>query len=278
MLATVLALGAAGLHAIWNLLLKTAPRSDRDLTSWGLFLVGGVLVLPVVVGLGGPGVAAAPWLAASALIHVGYLGWLVAAYRHGDFSLAYPLARGTGALVAAVGGALVLDDRLPAPAWLAIAVVAGGLVSLVGRGVSGVTVRDALLTGACIGSYTLVDAHGARVSADAVAYGLVSTSTAAVALSVVHLARGRGPALRRALRAQWWRWSIAGVCTAVAYAMVLVATRHAEVGYVAMLRESSVVFGALIGWRLLGEDLGGRRLVSSLVVLAGLIALIATRL
>ena len=124
MLATVLALGAAGLHAIWNLLLKTAPRSDRDLTSWGLFLVGGVLVLPVVVGLGGPGVAAAPWLAASALIHVGYRGWLVAAYRHGDFSLAYPLARGTGALVAAVGGALVLDDRLPAPAWLAIAVVA----------------------------------------------------------------------------------------------------------------------------------------------------------
>ena len=120
-LATALALGAALLHATWNLLLKSAPDGDRDLSSWGIFLVGGVLVLPFVIALGGPGMVAAPWLAVSATIHIGYVAGLVAAYRHGDFSLAYPLARGSGALVAALGGALLLGDRLPAAAWAAIA-------------------------------------------------------------------------------------------------------------------------------------------------------------
>jgi drug/metabolite transporter (DMT)-like permease len=278
LLATALALGAAGLHTTWNLLLKTAPAEDRDLTSWGLFVVGGLLVLPVAILRGGPGQAALPWLTASALIHLGYVSGLVSAYRHGDFSLAYPLARGSGAMVAAAGGAAVFGDRLPVAAWVAIAVVAGGLVSLVGRGVSTTAVRDAVVAGVCIGCYTLVDVHGARVATDTISYGLLTTTGPAITLSVLFLARGRGPALRRALRAQWWRWAIAGVCTATAYAMVLVATRHAEVGYVAMLRESSVVFGALVGWKVLGEDLGARRLRSSLVVLAGMLALIVARL
>lgn len=275
--ATLLALGAALLHATWNLLLKSAPDEDRDLTSWGIFAVGGVVVLPVAVVLGGPGLAAVPWLALSATIHIGYVTGLVAAYRHGDFSLAYPLARGSGALVAATGGALLLGDRLPLGAWVAIAIVTGGLVALVGRGVTGTTVRDALLTGVAIGCYTLADAQGTRVSTDPVAYGLITTSAAAVAISVAFLVRGRGPAFARAFPRHRARWALGGACTAIAYAMVMVATRHAEVGYVAMLRESSVVLGALLGWRLLREPMGGRRLAASVVVLVGLVALVVAR-
>ncbi|MCU1499032.1 MAG: protein of unknown function transrane [Acidimicrobiales bacterium] len=277
-LATVLALAAAALHATWNLLLKTAPRADRDLASWGLFLVGGTLVVPVAIGLGGPGAAAIPWLAISGVLHIGYITFLVAAYHHGDFSLAYPLARGGGAVVAAIGGASFLGDDLPLPAWAAIAVVAAALASLVGPGVSWATVRDALLTGLAIGAYTVVDAHGSRVSTDALAYGLSSTTTAAAGVSAAFLVRGRGPALVAAWPAHWRRWTLAGVCTAVAYSLVVVAVRHAPVGYVAVLRESSVVLGALIGWRVLHEPLGGRRLVSSLVILAGMLALIAVTL
>lgn len=262
------------LHATWNLLLKTAPSADRDLASWGLFLVGGTFALPVVVVLGGPGLAAVPWLAVSGMLHVGYVTFLVAAYDHGDFSLAYPLARGGGALVAAVGGYAFLGDHLPWPAWVAIAVVVVALVSLVGPSVSLDTVRDALLTGTAIGAYTLVDAHGSRLSADSVAYGLASTSTAAAGISVAFLVRGRGPALRAAWPEHRLRWSVAGTCTAAAYALVVVAVRHAPVGYVAMLRESSVVLGALVGWRILHEPLGGRRLVSSCAILAGLLGLI----
>ncbi len=273
--ATALTLTAAGLHATWNLLLKTAPATDRDLTSWGLFVVGGLLSIPVVIALGGPGMTAVPWLLLSGIVHVAYILGLVGAYRHGDFSLAYPLARGGGALVAAIAGAVFLGDHLALPAWFAIAVVAVGLVSLVGRGVLPVTVRDALVTASAIGTYTVIDAHGARVSADALAYGFASTAAAASCISLVFLARGRGRALTVAWPSHRGRWLTAGAASALAYALVVVATRHAPVGYVAMLRESSVVVGAFVGWRFLGEALGGRRLVSASVILVGLLILVA---
>lgn len=272
----MLALTSAGLHATWNLVLKRSPRGDRDLTSWGLFLAGALLVTPVMIALGGPGVDALPWLALSGLIHVAYIYGLVAAYRHGDFSLAYPLARGGGALVAAVGASVLLGDVLTAPAWVAVVVVAGGLLSLVGRGVSTSTLRDAALTALAIGSYTIVDAHGSREATSSLAYGLSTTTAAAVGISVGYLAVGRGPALVAAFPSAWRTWLGAGSCTALAYALVVVALQHAPVGYVAMLRESSVVLGAGIGWLVLKEPLGGRRLVSSVVILVGLLALVAT--
>lgn len=276
--ATLLALAAAALHAAWNLLLKTAPPADRDLASWGMFLVAGALTLPVAVALGGPGLVSVPWLAISGVVHVAYITFLVAAYRHGDFSLAYPLARGGGALLGAIGGAAFLGDHLSAWSWLAIAVVAGALLSLVGRGASAPTVRDALVTAAAIGSYTLVDSHGARVSTNAVAYGTAGTAIAAVGLSVVLAARGRAGALALAWPVHRGRWLVAGTASSVAYTLVLVAVQHAPVGYVAVLRESSVVLGALAGWKLLREPLGRRRLIASLVILAGMTGLIVSTL
>lgn len=277
-LATVLALTSAGLHATWNLILKTADGEDRDLTSWGLFLFGGALVTPVMIALGGPGLRVLPWLVASGLVHMAYINGLVGAYRHGDFSLAYPLARGGGALVAAIGGSVLLGDALSWPAWLAVAVVASGLLSLVGPGIHLPTLRDALITAAAIGSYTIIDAHAARLATSGLAYGLATTTAASLGVSATFLLRGRGPALVGAFGRAWRRWAIAGGCSAVAYALVVVALRWAPVGYVAMLRESSVVLGAGLGWLLLKEPLGGKRLVSSVVILAGLLGLVAATL
>lgn len=277
-LATVLALAAACLHATWNLILKRAPHEDRDLTSWGLFLFGALLVTPPMIAMGGPGLDVLPWLVLSGLVHMAYITGLVGAYRHGDFSLAYPLARGGGALVAAVGGSILLGDVLSPPAWVAVAVVAGGLLSLVGPGVSRPTVRDALLTAMAIGSYTIIDAHASRLATSGLAYGLATTTAAAVGVSINFLVRGRGPALVAAFPEAWRSWAVAGGCSAVAYALVVVALRYAPVGYVAMLRESSVVLGAAAGWLILKEPLGGKRLVSSLVILLGLLGLVATTL
>jgi len=106
LLATVLALASAVLHATWNLLIKTSD--DRELASWGQFVAGGLIFLPVLFFTGLPDRDAWPFLAASALIHIVYVGALVGAYHHGDFSLVYPLARGGGALGAALLGALVI--------------------------------------------------------------------------------------------------------------------------------------------------------------------------
>jgi drug/metabolite transporter (DMT)-like permease len=277
-LATVLALSAACLHATWNLILKRAPHEDRDLTSWGLFLFGALLVTPPMIAMGGPGLDALPWLVLSGLVHMAYITGLVGAYRHGDFSLAYPLARGGGALVAAVGGSVLLGDTLSAPEWAAVAVVTGGLLSLVGPGIHRPTLHDAVLTALAIGSYTIIDAHASRIATSGLAYGLATTTAAAVGVSINFLLRGRGPALVAAFPEAWRSWAVAGGCSAVAYALVVVALRYAPVGYVAMLRESSVVLGAAAGWLLLKEPLGGKRLVSSVVILIGLLALVATTL
>lgn len=274
-LATVLALSSATLHAGWNLVLKTAPAEDRQLTSWAILLAGGVLSLPALVLTGGPGTAALPWLALSGLVHVAYISALVAAYDHGDFSLAYPLARGGGALLAALGGVAFLGDHVPATAWVAVAVAGAGLLSLVGRTVSRAAVRASLVTAMAIGAYTVIDSQGSRVSDDGLAYGLASSAATATAVSALFLARGRGRDLLAAAVGNRWRWASAGAASVVAYAMVMVAVRHAPVGYVAMLRESSVVLGALAGWQFLREPLGGRRLVSAFVIVAGLVGLVA---
>src|SRR6185503_17090122 len=147
------ALGAAALHAVWNLLIKTAE--DRDLAAWGQWVFGGVALLPVLLLIGLPTAASVPYLLASVVVHVVYVWALVAAYDHGDFSLAYPLARGGGAMVAALLGFVALGDGLGAGGWAALLVVTIGLASLIRPGTPRNEVVYALLTAALIGSYTV---------------------------------------------------------------------------------------------------------------------------
>jgi drug/metabolite transporter (DMT)-like permease len=276
LLATVLALSSAGLHAAWNLLVKTT-KVDRDLATWGQFLLGGAIAVPVLFVIGWPPAVAFPYLLASGLVHVAYVTGLVQAYTHGDFSLAYPLARGSGALLAAAGGVLLLGDVIAGAQWLGIALVAVGLVSLVGRGATLASIGWAVFTAATIAVYTLIDSKGARLSDDGLRYGFALMPFAGALISATQLVRGRGAAFREALPTQWWRWLIAGAFVTIAYSMVMIAVRQpgVAVGYVTMLRESSVVMGALAGWLLLDERLGRHRLVSSCVIVAGLVTLIA---
>jgi drug/metabolite transporter (DMT)-like permease len=272
--ATLLALGSAALHATWNLIIKTSE--ERFLTAWGLYLAGALLFLPVLPLVGVPGAAVLPYLVASSAVHIFYVAALVRAYQHGDFSVAYPLARGGGALIAAGGGVLFLGDVLPTLAWLAIAIVVAGLALLVRPGVSRSALLWAGLTAATIGTYTTLDAEGARRSSG-LGYGIAIVGGAALALTVAGVARGRSPALLRSMRGNWRRYLVAGACLTVAYSMVLAGVRLAPVGYVAALRESSVVLGAGAGWLLLHERLGRARLASSAVVTAGLVLLVVLR-
>jgi drug/metabolite transporter (DMT)-like permease len=274
-LATALALGAAALHAVWNLLIKTAD--DRDLAAWGQWVFGGVALLPVLFFIGLPTAASVPYLLTSAVVHVAYVWALVAAYEHGDFSLAYPLARGGGAMTAALLGVVVLGDGLGLGGWAALLVVTVGLASLIRPSTPRIEVVYALLTAVLIGVYTVIDADGSRHTTDGFAYGIVLTAVSGLALSIVGVARGRAPAFMASVRNSWPRHLLSGVCLATAYSLVLVAVRYASVGYVATLRESSVVLGAALGWLLLKERLGGRRLVSAVIVTAGLVALVISQ-
>lgn len=274
--ATLLALGSAAVHASWNLLIKTSR--DRAVAAWGQFLAAAVLAGAGLLVVGGPGWVAVPYLLGTAVVHVAYVEALVAAYEHGDFSLAYPLARGGGAVLAAVASVALLDDHLTPWAWVAIGIAGVGLVSLRGDGRAAADRRAvgfALLTATCIAGYTVIDSAGAREASSGVAYGLASVGCAGLAVTLANVVRRGRRARSGALRADWARHLAGGLGTLVAYTMVLVAVRRAPVGYVTMLRESSVVIGALVGWLVLGEALGRRRLVASAVVLAGLVLLVA---
>src|SRR4029079_4663859 len=226
---------------------------------------------------GGPAAEAWPFLLGSALVHVFYVRALVAAYEHGDFSLAYPLARGGGALTAAILGFVALGDGLGAGGWIALLVVTIGLASFIRPGTPRNEVVYALLPAWLIGPCTVIAPAGSRHTPDGFAYGIALTGVTGLVLSGVGIARGRGPAVVAAARVYWPRHLFSGICLATAYSIVLVAVRYASVGYVATLRESSVVLGAALGWLLLKERCGARRLVAAVVVTAALIALVLSQ-
>jgi drug/metabolite transporter (DMT)-like permease len=272
--ATLLALSSAGLHAGWNFLVKTGE--ERGLAAWGQFLFGAVLAWPLLIVVGLPGWEAAPFLVGSSLVHVVYIVALVRSYGHGDFSVVYPIARGSGALLAAIGGVAFLGDHLGAWSWVAIAIVIAGLLLLVPRPIHGPTLGWALATGVTIGVYTLFDAESARET-DGLAYGLTVMSATAITLSAYNLSRRRLPAFRQALPTSWKRWALGGAATTAAYTLVLIAVRYAPVGYVATLRESSVLIAALLGWLVLKEPLGERRTTAAAVMTAGLVLLVISR-
>ena len=269
--ATILALSSAVLHATWNLLAKTSV--DRELTLVAQYAIG-ILFAPLLLLTGWPGSDAVPFLVASSVVHAFYAWALARAYDHGDFSFAYPVARGGGALLAALGGVLLLDDSLTVVSWLSITVAGLALMSLASTKASPTALAWAGTTALTIATYTVIDASGARTSMSGVSYAVALPLFNGIGVFGWGLARHRGPDLLAASAAQWRRWALGAVFMAGAYGLVLVAVTEAPVGYVAMLRESSVVLATFAGWRLLHEKMGSRRLVASIVMLVGLAGLV----
>lgn len=269
--ATALALGSAVLHVIWNLLIRTSD--DRLLSAWAQSVAGGLVLVPLLAAVGPPDRAARVHLAGSCLVHVLYVGALARNYDNGEFSFAYPLARGGGALIAAAGGVVALADELTASARAGILIVVTGLGILAWRRPTPRALRWALVTAAAIGTYSVLDTAGARRSSG-LTYSTGLALVVGVALTVTLIARGRGAAMLATARTQWRRHLIGGTASVTAYAMVLTAARLAPLGYVATLRETSVVLGAIAGWLLLGEHLGPSRVIASAIVASGLTLLV----
>ncbi len=271
--ATVLALGSALGHAIWNLIIKVCD--DRDAAALAGNLIGGLISIPILIVVGPPALGVWKFILGGALIQIFYVYGLAAAYTHGDFSLAYPVARGTGALLVALIGTVALGDHLAPIAWAGVAVVALSLLMLMGRGTTFTSIRWALFTGLMISGYQAVDAMGTRRATSGLAYGYAVAVAVSVTVNVAGLARGKGPAVVRELRRYPVRLAAAGILMPTAYTMVLVAFRDAPIGYVSVLRESSVLIGAVLGWLFLREGLGRYRVASAGVMILGMALLIS---
>ncbi|MEP7203962.1 MAG: EamA family transporter [Ilumatobacteraceae bacterium] len=274
MTATVLALVAAVLHAGWNLSVKQSV-SDRFIALWGQFSFAGVLAAILLIIGGGIPARGWVWAAVSALAHVPYSVLLAKAYNVGDFSRAYPIARGGGALIAGLGGIALLSDSFTPIGVVGMAVVAIGLIALAGRG-AGAQVVIALGVALAIGVYSVADAKGIR-SVDTPLYAAASFTCVTVTLTVYALATGRSSEMAAATRIHWRRFVVMGIASGVTYALVQIAFQRAPVGYVTCLRESSVVIAAFVGARYLGEGQAVRRTAAAIVVVVGLLLLVIGR-
>ena len=263
--ALLLALGSAMLHAGWNYWVKTSD--DRLLAMWGVIAGGAVLFLPVVVVRGIDPVTY-PYLVVSGVALTAYVFALAGAYDRIDFSLAYPVARGTAPAVAALLSLVFLSESLGLLETAALGLIVLALFSMVGRPASVPGIEFALLTGFIIATYSVIDAAGARRIEDGLTYSAaVYVVNAVFATPLVLVARRNriGPAIRR----NGVGMLVAGAASVVAYALVLSAALRAPVGLVSAVRETSVVIGAWLGTVRLGEDGQKRRVGAAIGVVAG---------
>jgi uncharacterized membrane protein len=272
--ATILALVAAVLHAAWNLSVKQSI-SDRFIALWGQFFIAGLLAAIVLIAGGGIPARGFVWAGLSGLIHLPYCLLLAKAYNVGDFSLAYPIARGGGALIAGLGGIALLSDHFRSIGVVGMVVVAVGLIMLAGRADSA-QVIVALGVAITIGIYSVVDAKGIR-SIDTPLYAAASFVCITITTTVYAAGTGRSTEMVIAMRTYWRRFVMMGIASGVTYALVQIAFQRAPVGYVTCLRESSVVIAAFVGARYLGEGQVLRRVVAAAVVVIGLLLLVVGR-
>lgn len=272
---TAAVLAAGFLHAGWNALLKSAPGGEPLLDTANVVWWSSVLCLAALPFVPRPDPAAYPFIAASSAIHFGYYLALTHAYRHGDLSFAYPLMRGTAPLIVAVLGAVLLREWPTPQAALGIALICGGIVSIafVRRGRhSRAAAGWAFANAGIIGVYTLIDGAGARASGNGLAYAFWLMFVEGLPFIAWILWR-RGSVAVAYLRVRWRRGLLGAAASVGAYAIVLWAMTQAPVALVAALRETSVLFAALMGAVFLREGFGWRRLAGAASVVAGVAAL-----
>ena len=272
---TLAVLGAGLLHASWNALLKSAGGGD-PLLDTATVVAGSTLcsalALPFVPV---PLAAAWPMALASSVIHFGYYITLAHAYRTGDLSFAYPLMRGTAPLLVTVLGMLFLRELPSLQVALGILLICGGIFAIAfaqRRHHPRAAVYWALANAGIIAFYTLVDGAGARASGSALGYVVWLTFLEGLAfLAWIRVKRGQTAVAY--VRVQWRRGLLGGFCSVAAYGIVLWAMTRAPVAAVAALRETSVLFAALIGTVILKEGFGLARLAGAASVVAGVAAL-----
>jgi uncharacterized membrane protein len=267
--ALALALGAAFLHAFWNLLLARAP--DIEAATAVALIVGVVAFAPVAALAWEAESQVWPYLVVTSLLQLTYFVFLTTAYSRADLSFVYPIARGSAPVIVLVVALAVLGESATAAQVVGVLVIAGGVLLV--RGVGGhATLGDlalALAVGGCIAAYTLVDSRGIRYASPIVYQELSMIPAAAGFLLLTLRRRGRG-AVRSAVVPSSFA---AGLATFGAYILVLAALARAPAASVAAVRESSVVIATVLAVPLLHERVRPARLVGAALVVVGVIVL-----
>lgn len=265
---------AAACHAGWNALIKVGldPLSTTTLISLGAGLVA--LALAPLVGV--PAWAAWPWLIASVIVHLCYFASLIESYRTGDLGQVYPIARGSAPLMTAAATTVFIGEKLSLVGWTGIFSLVAGVLLLSARGgrelaeVDRRAIGFALFTALTICAYSVVDGIGARLSTNPNAYSVWLFIGIAVVMLPYAIYRD-GPDVIPAMRRFWRRGLAGGALQLLSYGIAIWAMTAAPIAIVATLRETSVLFGAVIAVVVLKEPLRAARIVAACLIVCGLI-------
>ena len=277
-----LLLAAALMHASWNALLK-ADRSDR-LATFGVIMTTGTLMGVCAVPFL-PWIEPGAWkfLATSVIVHVAYYTFLLKAYSYGDLSHTYPIARGMGPLLVALVSGQLIGEHLRAQDIVGVVLLSFGLIALAiplkpgsgaAKGRHGLATLFAMLTGVTIAAYIIADGMGVRAAGPDFEHRLAYIAWLCVLEGpwlLVFAAIMRPETIWSHLRCNWWRGVIGGLIANTGYGIAIYALVLGPMAHVAALRETSVLFGALMGTLLLGEPFGLRRVAAAFVIVSGLV-------
>ena len=275
-MALALAILAAFLHAVFGALQK--GRHDPWLTRGAIDASYGLMAAPFALFV-------VPWPEPHMwiiffwvfLIHVAYKTLQAWAYTKGAYTVVYPVVRGTGPLFTVIGAYLIFDERFTGVQWLGVAVLLSGIFGLaLYNMIYLVKERDtlpaalglAVITGLFVALYTTYDAYGIRATANPFTFLAWFFMLDGLFMPFVAAARWRRMAAPPALAPLMLRGFIGGWVAFLSFGSIMMATRLDKVGEAAVLRETSTVFAAIIGWVFLKETVGPRR-----VALMALIAL-----
>jgi drug/metabolite transporter (DMT)-like permease len=269
---TAAVLLAAITHASWNAI---AHGIKDQLLAFGLIGAGGIVVaIPLVCLAPLPHAASWRYLLASVAIHVFYNLLLMRSYRYGEFGQVYPLARGTSPLVVTILAAIFIRERPTLPQIGGVLVVSAGLALLVfaGRRPGRAALLAAIGTGLTIAAYTTVDGVGVRASGSPAGYIGWLMLLESLGVPLFALIRRRD-ILTKQPRRIIAAGLLGGALSVLAYGLVLWAQTRGALAPIAALRETSVIFGAIIGTVAFREPFGRARIAATIVVSVGIVLL-----
>jgi drug/metabolite transporter (DMT)-like permease len=274
-LAIALLLISAVLHTTWNLLLKKAD--EKYITTWWSVLAGSVIFLPLLFFAGPPARATWSLLLASVFVEVAYYALLSSAYTDSDFSLVYPLARGTAPAFIALWSVLFLGETLSSGGLAGLLIIIIGLMIVGGSELfvshSRVHLRGiflALTLALLISIYSAIDGAAVKQT-PALPYAILIFFFVPALTSPLVVKRYGTQRLVDVWRTDRTRLIAIGLLTVSAYLLALAAYSIAPISYSGAIREVSVVMGAFAGWQFLHEKMGAWRLLGSAVIFIGIV-------
>ena len=265
---------ATFMHAVWNGMVKNHP--DKAVAVSAIVFGHIPLAIVAIIFLPAPTIDCIPYIVASAIVHQGYQWYLLSAYKIGDLTKVYPIARGFGPLVATLISILVLGLFLKSLVILSILLICFGIMilGLLDKESKNVKILQlSLFTGFFIGLYSLIDGYGARASLSPIAYMSWSFILSAALFPIVLKIKNHKNIFQNVFNNGKQVFWIGGTLSYIIYTIVVWAFTKAPIPMVGALRESSIFFSIFIGYFFLKEKITSIKIISIILIVLGVFGL-----